>query len=85
VNGEWERIWNELNLALDEGELSASRPGRTVPRDNPRYLLDRRQGGPKSWSGHRGKRMNPLPLIVTILKVTAWLLDAIEYVPRRCR
>jgi hypothetical protein len=28
----------------------------------PRYPLDRRLGGPQSWSGHRGQRKNPFPL-----------------------
>jgi hypothetical protein len=39
------------------GVLSASRPGR----DLPRYPLDRRLGESQSWSGHRVFRKNPLP------------------------
>jgi hypothetical protein len=40
-----------LISALFGGEWSASRPGRFTPR----YPLDRRLGGPQSWSGHRGE------------------------------
>jgi hypothetical protein len=41
--------------ALDGGEWSASRPGRSLPRGkDPRYPLYRRLGGPQSRSGHRG-------------------------------
>jgi hypothetical protein len=41
--------------ALDGGEWSASRPGRSLPPvKGPRYPLYRRLGGPQSRSGHRG-------------------------------
>jgi hypothetical protein len=44
-----------LTSALDGCEWSASRPGRALPAGkNLRYPLDRRLGGPQSWSGHRG-------------------------------
>jgi hypothetical protein len=49
--------------ALDMGEWSAPRPGWDLPLGkDPRYPLDRRLAGPQSWSGHRGKRQNPLHL-----------------------
>jgi hypothetical protein len=45
-------------LILDDGtrrvESSASRPDRALsPGMGPRYQLDRRLGGPQSWSGYR--------------------------------
>jgi hypothetical protein len=41
--------YSRLASVIDGGKWSASRPGRATPR----YPLDRRQGGPHSWSGHR--------------------------------
>jgi hypothetical protein len=53
-----ERMYSSYSFtisALDGCELSASRPGRALPRGkDPRYPLYRRLGGPQSWSGHRG-------------------------------
>jgi hypothetical protein len=44
-----------LTLALDRGEWSASRPSQALPPGvDPGYPLDRRLGGPQSWSRHRG-------------------------------
>jgi hypothetical protein len=44
-----------LTSALDGGEWSASRLCRALPRGkDPRYPLNRRLGGPQSWSGQRG-------------------------------
>jgi hypothetical protein len=52
-----------MTSALDEGEWSASRPGRALcPGKGPPYPLNRRLGGPQSRSGHRGYRKNPLPV-----------------------
>jgi hypothetical protein len=49
--------------ALDGGDWSASRPGRSLPPGKgPRYPFDRRLGGPQSRSEHRGRRKNPLLL-----------------------
>jgi hypothetical protein len=45
-----------LTLALVGGEWSASLPDRfTLGERAPRYLLDRRVGGPQSQSGRRGE------------------------------
>jgi hypothetical protein len=38
-------------MALDGGELQASRPGRFTPEGTPQYPLDRRLGGPQNQSG----------------------------------
>jgi hypothetical protein len=44
-----------LTSALDGGEGSVSHPGCALPsRKDTRYPLDRRLGGPQSWSGYRG-------------------------------
>jgi hypothetical protein len=52
-----------LTSAVGGGERSASGPGRALPRGkDTRFPFDRRQGGPQSWSGHRGYRTNSLPL-----------------------
>jgi hypothetical protein len=50
-----------LTLALVGGEWSASRPGCFTPGERaPLYPLDRRLGGPQSWSGrHEVKILAP--------------------------
>jgi hypothetical protein len=49
------RSYSFMTSALLGGKRSASRPGRVLPPwKGPRYPLDRRLGGPQSWSGHRG-------------------------------
>jgi hypothetical protein len=49
----WYSSYSFLISALDRGEWSASRPGHSLRRGkNTRYPLDRRLGGPQSWSGH---------------------------------
>jgi hypothetical protein len=51
-------------LAQDGDEWSVSCPGCTLLLGkDPRYPLDRRLGGPQSWSGQRLEK-NPLPLLV---------------------
>ena len=40
-----------MTAALEGGEWSAARPGRTLPRGTTRYPFYRRLGGPQSWSG----------------------------------
>jgi len=51
--GEKYSSYSFLTSALDGGEWSASRPGRALPLGKDlRYPLDRRLGGPQSWSGH---------------------------------
>jgi hypothetical protein len=53
-----------LTSTLDAGEWSVSLPQpRFTPGKDPWYPLDKRLGGPQSWSGHRGQRKNPLPLL----------------------
>ena len=47
-------------MALEGGEGSASRPGRSVPPGKSRYPLYRRLGGPLSRSG-QVQKMSPPP------------------------
>jgi len=60
----WPRGWVEVQLyssitaALEGGECSAARPGRTLPPGKTWYQLYRRPGGPQGWSG-RVKNLVP--------------------------
>jgi hypothetical protein len=51
-----------LTSALDGGEWSATCPVLFTPGDSPQYPLDRRLGGPESWSEHIDKEKNSHPL-----------------------
>jgi hypothetical protein len=48
-----------MTTALDGGEGSASRPGRSLPPGKTRYSLYRRMGGPQGWSGQVRKISPP--------------------------
>jgi len=59
-----------MTAALEGGEWSASRPGRTLPPGKTRYELYRRLGGPKGWSWraenlvpHRDSILTVQPLV----------------------
>ena len=47
-----------MTAALEEGEWSAARPGRTLPQGETRYPLYRRLGGPH---GQTGRAENLVP------------------------
>jgi len=47
-------------MALEGGERSASRPGRSLPPGKTRYPLYRRLDGPKGWSG-QVRKILPAP------------------------
>ena len=49
-----------MTTALEGGEWSAARPGRTLPRGKTRYPLYRRLGGPQGRSGWVQKISPPL-------------------------
>jgi hypothetical protein len=52
-----------LNLGTNGGEWSASRSSHFTPKGkDPWNPLDRRLGGPQSWSGHSGEEKNSQPL-----------------------
>ena len=44
-----------MTAALEGGEWSAARPGRTLPQGETRYPLYRRLGGPQGRSGRAEK------------------------------
>ena len=48
-----------MTTALEGGEGSASRPGRSLPQGKTRYLLYRRLGGPQGRSGEVRKILPP--------------------------
>jgi hypothetical protein len=58
VGAKRERMYSSytfLTSVLDGVTWSAFRPGHALPLGNdPQYPLDRRLGGPQSWSGHKG-------------------------------
>jgi hypothetical protein len=47
-----------MTAALEGGDWSAARPGRTLPPGKTRYPLYRRLGGPQ---GRSGRAENPAP------------------------
>ena len=49
----WVEVWlySSMTAALEGGEWSAARPGRTLPTGKTRYPLCRRLGGPQGQSG----------------------------------
>ena len=47
-----------MTTALERGEWSVARPGRTLPQGKTRYLLYRRLGGPQGRSG-RAENLAP--------------------------
>jgi len=49
-----------MTTALEGGEGSASRPGRSLPPGKTRYPLYRRLGGPQGRSGHV-RKISPPP------------------------
>jgi len=51
-----------LSSELDGGEWSTAHPSCYIQGKNPRYSLDRRLGGPQSWSGHGGKEKIPVSI-----------------------
>jgi hypothetical protein len=49
-----------MTTALEGGDGSASRPGRSLHPGNTRYPLYRRLGGPQGWSG-KVRKISPPP------------------------
>ena len=45
-----------MTAALEGGEWSAARPGRTLPPEKTQYQLYRRLGGPQGRSGWAEKK-----------------------------
>ena len=63
----WPRGWVEVQLyssmtmALERGEWSAARPGRTLPPGKTRYPFYRRLGGPQGRSGKSRPQRDSIP------------------------
>jgi len=49
-----------MTTALEEGDGSASHPGRSLPPGKTRYPLYRGLGGPQGWSGQM-RKISPPP------------------------
>ena len=49
-----------MTAALEGGEWSAARPGRTLPPGKTRYPFYRRLGGPQGRSGIRSRAVQPV-------------------------
>jgi len=66
-----------MTAALEVGEWSAARPGRTLPPGKTRYPLYRRLGGPQSRSG-RAENLAPPVLKVNIVNVNYFPIYAMK-------
>jgi hypothetical protein len=60
--GEWRYSSSILDLGLDIGKWSASRPYSFTPGKSRRYPMARRRGGPQGQHGRNGEEKNLLPL-----------------------
>jgi len=58
--GKWYVFDDFVPTALEGGEGSASRPGRSLPPGKTRYPLYMRLGGPQGWSG-QVRKISPPP------------------------
>jgi len=58
-----------LTLVIDGGEWFTSRSGCFIPRKEPRFPLNRRLGGPQSWSGHFEEDKDLLKIGVYVLQL----------------
>jgi hypothetical protein len=54
------KLYPFINTALEGGEGSASRPGRSLPPEKARYPLYRKLGGPQGRSG-QVRKISPPP------------------------
>jgi hypothetical protein len=62
TKGVVEELLSFLNSVIGGRNLSHLRPGRFTPVKEPRYPLNRKLGGPQSWSGQFCRREKVLPL-----------------------
>ena len=74
-----------MTAALEGGEWSAARPGRTLPPRKTRYPLYRRLGGPQGRSGlaENLENTNAMYLKDTVFNDVEWFLLAHERIQRR--
>ena len=67
-----------MTAALEGGEWSAARPGRTLPPGKTRYPLYRRLGGPQGRSG-RAKNLVPTGIRSRIVQPITQSLYRLSY------
>ena len=67
-----------MTAALEEGEWSAARPGRTLPPGKTRYPLYRRLGGPQGLSG-QAENLAPLRFDPRTVQPVAQSLYRLSY------
>ena len=67
-----------MTAALEGGEWSAARPGRTLPPERTRYPLYGRLGGPRGRSG-RAENLAPPGLDPRTVQPVAQLLYRLSY------
>ena len=67
-----------MTVALEGGEWSAARPGRTLPPGKTRYPLYRRLGGPQGLSG-RAENLVPTGIRSRTVQPVAQSLYRLSY------
>jgi len=67
-----------MTAALEGGEWSAARPGRTLAPGKTRYPLYRRLGGPQGWS-RRAKNLFPSGILSRTVQPVAQSLYRLSY------
>jgi len=67
-----------MTAALEGGEWSAARPGRTLPPGKTRYPFYSRLGGPQGWSG-RTENLVPTGIRSRIVQPVAQSLYRLSY------
>ena len=71
-----------MTAALEGGEWSAARPGRTLPPGKVRYPFYRRLGGPQGRSG-RAENLVPTGIFLTmdLLVLTRHRVNRLTHIP----
>ena len=67
-----------MTAALEGGEWSAARPGRTLPPGKTRYSFYRRLDGPQGWSG-RAENLVPIGIRSRTVQPVAQSLYRLSY------
>jgi len=67
-----------MTAALEGGEWSAARPGRTLPPGKTRYPFYRRMGGPQVRSG-QAENLVPTGILSRIVQPVAQSLYRLSY------
>jgi hypothetical protein len=67
-----------MTAALEVGEWSAARPGRTLPPGKATYTFYRKPGGPQGRSG-RAENIVSTGIVSRTVNAVAQLLDRLSY------